>query len=308
MAKEIIKKYFSSTISREKGLVFFLTDGTVNRLLFSGVLSIIFFATSFIVVGIHPIPSITLLSISLGIALSWQVSIIVGFETLYRGLERGWVLTKIFKVYEIWVWSFIIFVCGFINFCLVMVLVFKNLHQQSFVDFSYYFENERQFLLRSPNLFLRFLPFWALGTVGVSYQMLKGNQSTKWDKQTKKANAYKRFVVTSSQGAESIDPTVIKSLTVKEHYTYLQVGEKEKIRDVEVKMPFKNVLDQLPEELFLKVHRSHAVNLEQVIRFEKKRGISQIILQGIAEPIPVSRSFLTNSKERIKNYFLRENI
>ncbi|MBN2348083.1 MAG: response regulator transcription factor [Bacteroidales bacterium] len=74
----------------------------------------------------------------------------------------------------------------------------------------------------------------------------------------------------------------------------------EKINCVVLKT-LKQWEDELPEENFIRIHRSTIVNIEYIIRIEKySTACHRVYLKNVTEPFEISRRFLTQLKGNYK--------
>jgi len=92
-------------------------------------------------------------------------------------------------------------------------------------------------------------------------------------------------------------------LYIKSEDNYINIhnlDESNQIHTELIRMSLKNIHDKL-DFPFLKVHRSYIVNLNQIKKVTGNSQGMQIILNGIKEPIPVSRSYTDTLKKAILN-------
>ncbi len=147
--------------------------------------------------------------------------------------------------------------------------------------------------------FLPLLPVWAL----VTYLFIQPylNQGLKAELarlreinallETRAADAggAKRQQVHFSSGRTSfsMDAAAIRNIVVEDHYCYLHFRDGDGYAKRDLAMPIREVLSLLPAD-FVQVHRSHVVNLAQVVSLCRKNRNIRVMLEGDFE-VPVSR-------------------
>jgi hypothetical protein len=89
--------------------------------------------------------------------------------------------------------------------------------------------------------------------------------------------------------ALSIPHAHISHISVEDHYLRIFYGNGGALRNVLIRRPLHKLLKQLPERHFLRIHRSHVVNLGQVAGLEKHGRENRIRLCGHGHPLPISR-------------------
>ena len=85
----------------------------------------------------------------------------------------------------------------------------------------------------------------------------------------------------------TLNANTIRNVVVEDHYCYVhyQYGGGYVKRDLA--MPLRDVLALLPSD-FVRVHRSHVVNLEHIVCINRRNRSIRVILDGDYE-VPVSR-------------------
>ena len=87
-----------------------------------------------------------------------------------------------------------------------------------------------------------------------------------------------------------LKPESISHVTVEDHYCRIYVTENTGLRKYFVKMSLSTLLDQVPQSLFARIHRSHAVNMRYVDRLEKKKRAYFLRLKSFDQALPISRA------------------
>ena len=75
-------------------------------------------------------------------------------------------------------------------------------------------------------------------------------------------------------GEIKIPHAQITRITVEDHYSRILFasGNGDDLRNVLIRLPLKKLLQALPKDAFVQIHRSHAVNLRHVKCLEKPAG------------------------------------
>ena len=104
-----------------------------------------------------------------------------------------------------------------------------------------------------------------------------------------KIPAQSELMVLTGNQAEKIDMVKISHINVEDHYCRIFVKEQEGFREFYVKISLKEILDQLPRDRFLQIHRSHIVNLAYVTSLIKDSRSYQLALDHGTYTLPISR-------------------
>lgn len=83
-----------------------------------------------------------------------------------------------------------------------------------------------------------------------------------------------------------VDADHIVHLQSEGHYTQVATAEGRRFCNLAI----SDLEGRLDPEQFMRVHRSHIVNLTQVVQLQRQGGRLLLKLRGVAEPVPVSRS------------------
>jgi hypothetical protein len=80
---------------------------------------------------------------------------------------------------------------------------------------------------------------------------------------------------------------MIRNIAVDDHYCYVHFADGDRYAKRDLAMPLRDVQKLLPGS-FLRVHRSHVVNLKRIVSISRKNRRIRIVLDGGYE-VPVSR-------------------
>ena len=106
----------------------------------------------------------------------------------------------------------------------------------------------------------------------------------------------------SGKKVTSIPANQISHISVDDHYCYVHFMENGKTAaKVDVSGPLTKIEHLLPDS-FIKVHRSHIVNLEKISQVERQARNYTLWLFDNQFQVPVSRSKLQNVLPRLQAY------
>lgn len=92
----------------------------------------------------------------------------------------------------------------------------------------------------------------------------------------------------------------ITHVSVEDHYCRIFYARGEKLDNVMVRFPLKEILQELPEANFQQIHRSHLVNLRHASGIQKKGRAHKLVLNGFDLELPISRYRLAQIQPRLK--------
>ena len=95
--------------------------------------------------------------------------------------------------------------------------------------------------------------------------------------------------IPDSNGSRWINPEQISHIMVEDHYCRISFKDHNSDKEVWIKRPLKTLLAQLPEGLFLQIHRSHAINLSYISRIKRDGRSLKLFLNNGSHALPVSR-------------------
>ena len=104
-------------------------------------------------------------------------------------------------------------------------------------------------------------------------------------------------------GEIKIPHAQITHITVEDHYSriFFAHGNGDGLRNVLIRLPLKKLLQALPRDAFVQIHRSHVVNLSHVERMEKTGRECRLVLNPDGVTLPVSRYRLPHLKPRLED-------
>ena len=213
------------------------------------------------------------------IALSYTVAIALLGALLYA-LHQFFGF-KLLLVWQVWLMSFAGFVFG---------STFSPLDHpvESFLNL----EDQHGIAMH----FFRLLPLWLLLTylfvqayltqsLRAEIDRLSDSNAIPDDVEQNRAAA--NVVIEVGRSVLQIDANAIRRVTVEDHYCYVHFKREGTFEKQAFAAPLKDIAALLPDA-FLQVHRSHLINLNHVVRFEKRARAYDVVLDDSSE-IPISR-------------------
>ncbi len=98
----------------------------------------------------------------------------------------------------------------------------------------------------------------------------------------------------------------ITHVTVEDHYCRINYATENGLKSQLVRLPLKELALKLPEGIFLKIHRSHVINLRHVSHLTKKGRDHKIILRHKNVELPVSRSRFKDLPNYLKSMYITD--
>lgn len=92
----------------------------------------------------------------------------------------------------------------------------------------------------------------------------------------------------------------ITHVSVEDHYCRIFFTKEDGLGNLLVRLPLKNILQELPESSFLQIHRSHLVNLGHASGIIKKGRANNLALGRLALELPISRYRLAQVHARLQ--------
>ncbi len=108
--------------------------------------------------------------------------------------------------------------------------------------------------------------------------------------------------VAVSGNVKMVSPETITHITVEEHYSQIFVKDQADLKSIEVRAALKDMLSQLPAELFVQIHRSHAVNLAHIGCIRKSAASYQVAISDTAVTLPISRHRIPSVLPRLEQF------
>ena len=103
------------------------------------------------------------------------------------------------------------------------------------------------------------------------------------------SSGVKKFQIFRNNQTEALDPAVISHISVEEHYSSIFVKTAKEVEEIQVRLSLKEALNQLPPDSFVRIHRSHVINLSHVSHVEQTARSYQIFLGDNDFVLPLSR-------------------
>ena len=256
--------------------------------------------TFFSVVVLHafipgPQPVLAVLLHATGIAATYAsafallVLVIVLIKTANYGIHLS--------IGQMWVLSFLTFILGFYFSPIAELLagdIKYDLHQDLDGENTHFH-------------FARMIPVWALITYvlavilqkrGLEVELRRLEQINATLPEAEKPSPDETIILASGKTRHHLSPDEISHISVVDHYCYI-FFDTDPARKIDVALPLRELEKMLPPQ-FIKVHRSHLVNLEKVRHLDRT-----FLHAGINETsIPISRRNLAEllaALENVKN-------
>lgn len=92
----------------------------------------------------------------------------------------------------------------------------------------------------------------------------------------------------------------ISHISVGGHYLDITLQEGEAIEQICVRKSMNEITEDLPPYKFLRIHRSHLVNLDFIKRLQKKNGRYFVEIQNHSQTLPISRNNLAKVLSKLE--------
>jgi len=180
-----------------------------------------------------------------------------------------------------------------------------------------YFMKHPEKMLSNTTILMILIPYWVIG-ISITFQVVKTKQ---WIQQqagsvmvltegstSPAASSAASFAhlpkgslkLEDSHGNGIIALADITHVTVEDHYCRINCSTSKGLKGAMVRLPLKHLIQKLPQEYFLKIHRSHIVNLGHVARLTKTGRDFKVLLKAFGVQLPVSRSRYKDLQHRLK--------
>lgn len=236
----------------------------------------------------HPVLLPVHLIVGAAYLFSFGLPLGIMLEAWWRWIGKSGRNPGDFYMYEIWAVSFLAFFAGFFILGTIQNIV-EGMHLSMF---SYYFDPEKGLRAYSIDYYIKMIPVWIIDTNLAVHLFLKKRKPRKNDIDSESpGDPESSQAVTFSSGTSfmTFNPRHITHISVEEHYAKIHaLGNGEEAVN-EIKLSLTRILDRLPDGMFIRIHRSHAVNLLHVARMSKQSGGYRILLKNSGETLPVSR-------------------
>jgi len=102
----------------------------------------------------------------------------------------------------------------------------------------------------------------------------------------------------NENGNVSVPLADITHITVEDHYCRVNYSTGEGLKSKMIQLPLKEMLPKLPQDHFIKIHRSHVVNSAHVSRLKRKGRDHKVVMRNVEVELPLSRSRFKNLAPR----------
>ncbi len=190
-----------------------------------------------------------------------------------------------FTVGEFWGTAFLVFVAGFYLLGDVQLIV-KSLETGFF---TFYFQPENGFLAFSWRFYLKMVPVFIVDGFFVLFYL----------KRQEKSSVGKKIYIKAGKKEHVFFIKEISHISVQEHYASVFVKKDRQFIKNEIKLSLVKVLNSIDNPDFIRVHRSHAVNLNRVTGLEKDAsGAAYALIENNDIRLPVSRRCLAPLRQQ----------
>ncbi|WP_161626809.1 LytTR family DNA-binding domain-containing protein [Desulfospira joergensenii] len=193
--------------------------------------------------------------------------------------------------------SFGIFVTGF--FLLGGIQAGLKPYELPFL--AYYYEADTPFSAFSILFFLKMLPVWVLDTI-LAIMALK-----LWDEygkslmriRSKRHARSQKICLFENKKKFVFEQTAITHISIQEHYASVYFKNQNQLEKKQIKMSLAKILECVGDESFIRIHRSHAVNVSHVTELTKISGVDQVKIENTNICLPVSRRNLPMVRKKL---------
>jgi len=103
----------------------------------------------------------------------------------------------------------------------------------------------------------------------------------------------------NENGGVSVPLADITHITVEDHYCRVNYSTGNGLKSKMIRLPLQEMLLKLPQDHFIKIHRSHVVNAAHVLRLRKKGRDYKVVMRNAGVELPVSRSRFKDLASRL---------
>jgi DNA-binding LytR/AlgR family response regulator len=281
------KKYLGTPLffqynKRQRALIYLLVSILIGMVAFAG--------STF-----HPGTALSRVIVGIAYFSSFGIAVVVISEIRIWLIKRKNDDTLNLTIGQVWIVGFIIFLLGYLFLgCIQLVL-----QQMQIEDLAYYFEPNQGFLPFTLTFLLKMFPTWAIDVFLVSHVILK---KAKRPNPSQHPPQTETIVINAGTNSLTLNVATILHISIDQHYASFFLNTVEGLETTQIKSSMKNIMDQLPSNLFCRVHRSHAVNLNYVEKIVSKTGDTLIKLKAHAITLPVSRRQLAEVRNRLRQF------
>lgn len=246
-----------------------------------------------------PLPFSSMYSIDT--ALNYTVSQYLCLEWIYR---LKWRL-KTFPNKTNMGYELILSMLGIlISFILQHTFIFLRLDSYA-PQVVHFFET---YPMQKPSLFLTGLIFttvWGIAILGRLFILRQINNKKKAQQKRKQSDSRKNeskaelssammyheslLSINMGKSIKQLKTNKISHVSVEGHYCRFYLYDNGVIDQIYAHIPLKRVIEQLPSDRFIQIHRSHVINTSYISDFYRKGRAYWIVLIDNPDPLPVSR-------------------
>lgn len=247
--------------------------------------------------GPQPVMLVLLHAVGVGTSYTFAFVLMALVIVLLRFFVEGIVL----NVWQFWLCSFLTYVVGFF---------FSPVSDMLTADVKYELHTD----LREIDTvfhFFRLMPVWALITyLFILVLQKRGLQQelgelTRINRQLEsmapRATETEMIEFVAGKKTVAIPADHISHISVDDHYCYVHSEKDGAEQKLDISGPLASVEPLLPET-FVKVHRSHIVNLEKISQVEKRDRSYALLLSNNRFRVPVSRGRLQEVLPRLQRF------
>jgi hypothetical protein len=284
-----LKKYTIEEIPRLSGFKDRLRQYCIALSLICG--------SAFVIMLFHPTPIIAKLVIAFAFGFCFGLAIVIVVEGVAYLNNRKDTPDASFPAFRLWIYSALIFFLGFLLFSVVESYALK-LERLYFLAF--YNGNLHSYRPFSLAFLAKMLPIYLI----IMLNAIRSLRIRKTSQYPQQQPGRKNDSIPINLGGdlEVLDFRTITHISVQEHYSRFYVSSGKSKKEIEAHLSLTNALASLPAEHFIRVHRSHAVNLLHVNGLRKLDNASHVVIGNDEFFVPVSRRQYAEVKKRIENY------
>lgn len=220
----------------------------------------------------------------------------------------------------IWGLSFVV------AFYIQRTIVFEGIQYYA-LDTYYYYQKYPQmrpypldhFLFSLPFFLCTILLLWLLAFMGQRGLKKKREDLLLWEQSLAAKEEVLRDQMTIAEDDHEVGHLYIQSgssqiilnqdtishVTVEDHYCHIHTFEEEETKSYYIKSSLADILDKLPNQHFIQIHRSHVINVQAVRQLDKKGRNCRVYLSSDTV-LPVSRYRLSEVMTRIQETYQKK--
>lgn len=268
-----------------------------ERMTFYGVAALVFGCVAFTISLFHPIHMIVHFAVGGAYIISFGIPLVLICELRVRFIKKYFQRNTDFYVIEAWIVSFFIFLTGYYILGTLQVIV-------GWMDmemFSYYYDPEKQLQPYSIDFFVKMLAPWIIDTLIPIHVLLKRRKITAESDWTE-AETVNEVTFSSGTLYISIDPRQITHISIEEHYASIYVKINGTLEEKQIKLSLANIMKKLPDNMFVRTHRSYAVNLMYVAELYKNSNGYYISVKNSDQKLPISRRNISTVRNKMNEF------